>query len=180
LVLKLVQITYPLHPALHTLQKLYEEAFPAEERREFSQLLQLLRQPDIRFYAVMSGEHIAGLCIYWHSHNYYFLEHLAITQALRGQRLGRQVMLWLLEQANGKLVLEVERPIDEDSRRRISFYQQLGFTLHDTFNYQQPPYQKLGQPVPLYLMTSRPVPDENDLLYIADHIRRQVYERFYA
>jgi GNAT superfamily N-acetyltransferase len=178
--LRLVQIKDPKHSALHTLQKLYEEAFPAEERREFSQLLQLLQQPDMHFYALMSGGHIAGLCVYWHLNKYVFLEHLAITPALRGQRLGRQVVLWLLQQANGRLVLEVEKPVDEISRRRISFYQQLGFVLHDTFYYQQPPYQKLGQPVPLYLMTAWPVPDERSLASIADNIRRQVYERFYV
>lgn len=89
-------------------------------------------------------------------------------------------MEWLLTRTSRKLVLEVERPADEPSQRRIRFYKDLhGFTLHDTFDYHQPPYQKEGQAVPLYLMSSAPIADAAELAQITSHIKQQVYERFY-
>ena len=178
--LDLIRLQDRHHPAVTSLQVLYEEAFPAEERRSFSHLLSLLKQPDMHLYILTSKNEVAGLCIYWDLERCCFLEHLAIVPAIRGQGLGQKTMKWLLAKSNKNLVLEVERPRDEVSRKRIRFYQELlGFTLYNTFNYHQPPYQKSGQPVPLYLMSAEPFPDQKELQYVADHIKQQVYERFY-
>lgn len=176
----LLHIKDSRHTAVPALQTLYEEAFPAKERRDFSQLLTLLHQPDMYLYVLRNHDKIAGLCIYWHLDEVYFLEHLAIAPELQGQGFGQYIMQWLLSRTNRKLVLEVERPIDETNRKRIYFYQKLlGFTLHDAFDYHQPPYQKDGQPVPLYLMTALPVADAAGLGQLAEQIKQQVYERFY-
>lgn len=177
---ELIRIQSNYHPAVSALQKIYEAAFPAQERRDFPELLTLLRQPDMYFYIVMSAKEVVGLCIYWKFEDFYFLEHLAIAPAHQGHGLGRQVMQWLLTRCNRKLVLEVERPVDETSRNRIRFYQDLlGFTLHCTIDYHQPPYQERGQPVPLYLMSAEPISEVAEVLQIARHIKQQVYERFY-
>ncbi|RDV14964.1 GNAT family N-acetyltransferase [Pontibacter diazotrophicus] len=168
------------HPAVSALQNIYEAAFPAEERREFSQLLTLLHQPDMFLYMIASAKEVAGLCIYWQLEGFYFLEHLAIDPAHQGHGLGKHVTQWLLTRSSTKLVLEVERPVDETSQRRIRFYQDLhGFTLHNTFDYHQPPYQRGGQPVPLYLMSAEPIADAAELVQVASHIKQQVYERFH-
>ena len=130
--------------------------------------------------AIVSANEVLGFCICWQLKDFYFLEHLAIAPAHQGHGLGRKVMQWVLARTDSKLVLEVERPVDEQSRKRIRFYQELlGFALHNSFEYHQPPYHKGGQPVPLYLMTAAPVADTAELEQIASHIKQQVYERFY-
>ena len=43
-------------------------------------------------------------------------------------------------------------PADEMKRRRVGFYQRLGFALN-AHHYMQPPYTEGGSPVPLLLMT---------------------------
>ncbi|GAB3535870.1 GNAT family N-acetyltransferase [Pontibacter brevis] len=177
---ELIHIRDQSHPAVPTLQKLYEAAFPVEERRDSQQLLGLLHQQDMFVYAVTAADEAMGLCIYWQLEGFYFLEHLAIAPSHQDLGLGRQVMQWLLRKTNRKLLLEVERPTDKISRKRIRFYQKLlGFTLHDTFNYHQPPYQQEGKSVPLYLMSAEAIADTAELLRIASHIKQQVYERFY-
>lgn len=177
----LLRIKDSKHLAVPALQLLYEEAFPAKERREFSQLLTLLQQPDMYLFVMGTTDKVDGLCIYWQLDGFYFLEHFAIAPELRGQGFGQYVMRWLVTRTDWKLVLEVERPVDETSRKRIHFYlKRLGFTLHDAYDYDQPPYQKGGQPVPLYLMTALPVADTADLEQLADQIKQQVYERFYT
>ncbi|MFD2999551.1 GNAT family N-acetyltransferase [Pontibacter toksunensis] len=169
------------HPTVFALQNLYEESFPAKERRHFQQLLTLLSEPDMYFFAVVAAKEVLGLCIYWQLEGFFFLEHLAIEPSHQGCGIGRQVMQWLLARTGKKLVLEVERQEDEQSIKRIQFYQRLlGFTLHSDFDYHQPPYQKGGQPVPLYLMTAEPVAEAAELERIASHIKHRVYERFYS
>lgn len=177
---ELIRIQDSHHPAVSSLQNLYEESFPAKERRDFHQLLTLFNEPDMYFLAIVSAKEVLGLCIYWQLESFCFLEHLAVAPAHQGRGLGRQVVQWLLTQTGRKLVLEVERPVDKQSRKRIRFYQELlDFTLHNSFDYNQPPYQKGGHSVPLYLMTAEPLADTAELKQIASHIKQQVYERFY-
>ncbi len=38
------------------------------------------------------------------------------------------------------MLIEVEKPTDDESRRRISFYEKNGFRLREDINYVQPPY----------------------------------------
>ncbi len=121
----------------------------------------------------------AGFCIHWQFDGFLFVEHLAVEPHLRGQRLGQLLMQWLLQQAQGPLVLEVEHPVDVVSRRRVAFYVQQGLVLYPEFPYQQPPYQRHGQPVPLCLMTA-PLLAADALPALAATIQQQVYIRYYT
>jgi len=172
------RITQRHAPELTSLQQLYEQAFPVQERREFEQLLQLLDEPDMHLDVAVVGTRMAGFYIFWQFESFCFLEHLAIQPDLQGQGFGQQFLQRLLREAGEKLVLEVERPGDETTRRRIRFYEGLGFTLHPGFDYYQPPYRKGQPPVPLYLMTSPPLTDAVALAWLSRVIKQQVYERF--
>ena len=167
------------HQLMAALGQLYEASFPEQERRTMPQLLQLLPEPGMHVHALTLGGQMAGLSIHWLFDDFLFLEHLAIIPPLLGQQLGRQAVQWLQAQTKGPLVLEVEHPVHETSRRRIAFYERSGLILHPDFPYQQPSYQKGGAPVPMHLMTSETVAD-SALHNIAATIRQHVYERFYV
>lgn len=162
------------------LLQLYEEAFPVYERRDSEQLLQLLDLPEIHCYIPTAGNQFAGFYIYWPLDGFWFLEHIAVSPALRGQGFGRQFIQRMLPGAGIKLMLEVERPTDEISRRRIHFYQNVRFTLYADYDYYQPPYRKGESPVPLYLMAAPPLTDTTETALLARSIKQQVYERFYG
>ena len=166
-------------PEVAALQQLYEAAFPVCERREFAQLLQLLGQPAMHFYTATDEGLFVGFYIYWQLQGFCFLEHIAIVPALQGQGYGRQLMQRILRDTGPKLVLEVERPSSALSRRRIRFYQHLGFALHAEHDYYQPPYQHGRQSVPLYLMAAPPLADPAEAAHVSNHIKQAVYERFY-
>ena len=81
----------------------------------------------------------------------------------------------LTGQLKGTVILEVERPEDEMSRRRIGFYERCGFTLCKQ-DYLQPPYRKGGEAVPLYLMFIHTESIDGQYTQIRDEIYREVYQ----
>ncbi|MFT2011243.1 GNAT family N-acetyltransferase [Pontibacter sp. 13R65] len=165
---------------LPAIQTLYEAAFPVEERRRFEQLINLLQEPLMHLQAVVQQNVLAGFLIYWELDNNLFLEHLAVKPQLRGQGVGQHILQWLLQLAYDKQVLlEVEKPTTNLAQKRIQFYQRAGFTLHAHFNYQQPPYERNGQPVPLLLMSKQAI-NTTELSQMAALIREKVYEAFYS
>ncbi|RAU82706.1 GNAT family N-acetyltransferase [Pontibacter arcticus] len=161
---------------LPALQNLYESAFPKYERRDFTDLLELLPNKAMHIYVAVLDDVFAGFCIFWHLDDFVFLEHLAVVEELRGRQIGQQLIKWLSAQTNQQIILEVEMPTNEDSRRRITFYKRLGFILHQEVKYEQPPYVKEGSPVPM-LLFSRYQPESKFILgsYIKE-IEAQVYK----
>ena len=107
--------------------------------------------------------------------NALFVEHFASAEELRGKGVGSAVMNSLLEQSGDSLVvLEVEPPEDELSRRRVQLYRRLGFTLNDG-SYFQPPFYGNPKPLPLMLMSTRPL-SASEFASTAASIHRNVYK----
>jgi len=68
----------------------------------------------------------------------------------------------------------VEPPEDELSRRRVQLYRRLGFTLNDG-SYFQPPFYGNPKPLPLMLMSTRPL-SASEFASTAASIHRNVYK----
>lgn len=169
------------HPHYPFVEELLHQSFPLEERRDDEDQR---RNTDTneRFYCYLltdtdeSGkEELIGLITVWKLDGFYYAEHLATSPQVRNRGYGRQVMEALKAHlSDNPIILEVERPEDEMSRRRIGFYQRCGFQLC-TQDYHQPPYREGGEGLPLYLMYAGA--DEIDSRYpqIRDEIYRNVY-----
>ena len=71
-------------------------------------------------------------------------------------------------------LLEVEKPVDEWSRRRIGFYQRCGFCLCEK-EYVQPSYRKGGETLPMFLMYAGTETIDKEFESIRDEIYRKVY-----
>ncbi|QCR22783.1 GNAT family N-acetyltransferase [Pontibacter sp. SGAir0037] len=162
------------------LKQLYETAFPASERRDFGVLLELLQEPAMYLHAVILKGNIVGLIVHWKWEDILYLEHLAIVSGMRGRGIGQQAMEWLLKHNQQVCILEVEKPEDEASEKRIAFYKRLGFRLHSEFNYAQPPYRRGEKAVLMLLMSKPAVPAVTELPQLASLIREQVYEKYYS
>lgn len=138
---------------LETIGELYISAFPAEERREFTQLQELLHQAQCEFHKVFCGDTLAGFCIFWQFDAFLFLEHFAIEPELRGQKIGEQVLTLLKEMHPKPIILEVEPATDVNSVRRIKFYERNGYYLLPV-KYRQPSYDGIKPSLDLHLMSS--------------------------
>jgi RimJ/RimL family protein N-acetyltransferase len=103
-----------------------------------------------------------------------YVEHFAIDETARNGGFGAVAMKQFIEQATHPVVLEVELPTDELSRRRIGFYERLGF-IPDSHAYQQPPYNKGDSWLPMQLMAYGRI----DLGERFDDIKACLYKEVY-
>ena len=156
---------------------LYTTSFPERERRDIKALEIVLA--DKRFHAVkfVINNGFAALMFYWQLNKLVFLEHLAVSENIRGKGYGKHMMEWLLKLSVPHFLLEVEHPFDNDSQRRIAFYERSGFSTNH-YEYFQPPYRATDDPLPLLLM-SRPEIDSVDTFrLLMRQVHEVVYDRF--
>ena len=72
------------------------------------------------------------------------------------------------------MILEVERPTNKKTEKRIHFYEKLGFFLNK-FNYIIPKLNPDTKMLPLYLMTKKPL-TKIEFEEIRDIIHTQIYK----
>lgn len=136
---------------LLAIKDLYESSFPPEERREHGQLVQLLSNPRCHINHIYQNNSLIGLITFWDFNEFVYIEHFAIMPYLQGKGIGKQVVHNLLNSIAKPLLLEVEPPLDDQSKRRIKFYSELGFKLLNRV-YVQPSYDGVKPSVELRLM----------------------------
>lgn len=143
--------TAPLYPAF---KSIYEESFPASERREPGAQAAAFADPRYRLDAWMDGGLIVGLMGWWDFGDFRYIEHVAVAPGARSGGYGSRIMRAWLDQSDLPAYLEIERVVDETTRRRRDFYLRLGF-VENPMEHIQPPYQGGGQGVPMHIL-SRP------------------------
>lgn len=126
--MELIEISSPKHQLFARAMKLYTEAFPPVERREYSDHLIALNSKDFHMCAICHEQNFAGIVFYWEWPEYIYLEHLAIAQDMRCKGLGGMVIK-TLEQKNKTIVLEMEPPENNEieKKNRLIFYENRGF-----------------------------------------------------
>ena len=160
-------------------EKLYCDAFPAEERRPFDHFLlepdDKLRGPYLHIILLSKGitDKFAGLLTTWQFDDFVYIEHLATMPGLRGSGIGTSVIEGLRGRVGCPLVLEAEHPSADNpmAARRLAFYDRLGFDVIDS-GYIQPPYGPGLPEVPLRLLADS---TDLDAAEVARTLHREVY-----
>lgn len=147
------QIESQASPYWDSLALVYHTSFPIDEQRPIADIIRLIEH-DQRFitYALTdaAGAFI-GMLTTWHFDLFVYIEHFAITPALRSQGFGSKALKTYIATQQKNIVLEVEPPTDAITQRRIQFYQRCGLTLYN-HPYIQPAYTPDRNPVSLRLM----------------------------
>lgn len=163
------------HPWLPLVERTYTESFPEEERRAFPLLLDLLADsPYFRLYLLTVKGQYVGFITVWQFERFTYVEHFAIDPVARSGGIGAAAMRQQLEQVQQPVVLEVEPPEDDLTRRRVGFYERLGFVL-DEHPYQQPPYREGDPWLDLRLMYFGIM----DFAPLYEEVREQIYKQVY-
>ncbi len=154
--------------------KIYEEAFPYDERRSLSQQKGLLDNPLYHFNCLHAGGQLAGFIAWWKLDGFVFIDHFAIDKKQRGNGLGQKFLEKFISDQSLYTVLEVEKPSSVQAKKRIAFYQRLGFHLNE-YDYLQPPFSEDKNPVPLLLMSHPASLDGDGFLKTKSELYRVVY-----
>jgi len=157
-------------------EDIYLASFPEEERRPWNDLSEGLLSGKIHLEAVRGDDgNIVGFATVWRFPEFVYIEHLAVDGKVRGLGVGGRLLDSIAEREAVPVVVEVEpASTGEDAVRRIAFYERHGFGGYPAFEYIQPPYASGLPSVPLMLMTSKPV-GENQLKFISSTLHNLVY-----
>lgn len=133
--------------------ELYLSAFPENERRSLDYHTETMTKKQFHCDVVLDSDEPIGILFWWNLSDFIFVEHLATSPKVRGKGYGNKILEELISSSKKPILLEVEHPENELSRRRIGFYERTGFVLN-THPYRHPSYQQTeGEFVDLMVMT---------------------------
>ena len=145
--------------------KIMERSFPVEEMRCYEGQKALLERDDYKIKMYTHEEKVAGFCAYYELDGVLYIEHLAANPEVRGLGIGTKLVEEILSETEEIVILEVEPPVDEITKRRIRFYEKLGFHLNPHYHFQ-PPLNKDTEGVELKMMSfPREISDEEQKAY---------------
>lgn len=153
---------------------LLEEAFPVTELRIKADQRNLLQEEKYYLYGVRKNGEFAAVFATWEIDDFLYIEHFAVKKEYRNGGYGGNLLDTLLEEKGRPMVLEVEVPEDEMTRRRIRFYERHGLVYND-YPYLQPPMRKGQEMLPLRFMTKPAAIDEKTY----ERYRTQIYKFVY-
>ena len=154
-------------------EALLTASFPRDEYRAIDeQRKNVESNPQFHFNILCEGDTPIGLLSYWQFDGYIYVEHFATHPTVRNRGFGRESLQQLIKE-HRNIVLEVERPTDDTTRRRVAFYRRCGLTLCEK-DYTQPAYRADSNEVPMLLMYHG-IDLENNFEKIKSDIHREVY-----
>ena len=116
----LERVTSPDHPCYGAALALYRVSFPFHEQRAAPSQARILREGDYHFTLLRDGDAFVGLLLFWEAGGFRYIEHFCIRPELRNRRYGQRALA-LLAADGVPLLLEIDPPVDELSRRRKGF-----------------------------------------------------------
>lgn len=154
--------------------QLYEGSFPKCETRTERDQTDAMRDPQFYAMGIWEPGNVTGLLFYWYNGDFCYVEHFATMPSVRGKGYGAQCLEKLCETYR-PVILEIEVPVDEMTRRRQGFYERSGFHVSG-FQHSHPPY-RLGDAPHELIALSYPAPltpalDEAFLAYRKNYVMR--------
>lgn len=132
---------------------LYNSSFPLIEKRNLEQQMKAFRNTYFNLLSFYKDDKYIGFLSFWNFPSYVYLEHFAINEDLRGVGYGAEILSELIKETNKVIILEIDPIDDENSRRRLSFYNKMGFIQND-FDYKVQSYQNKEEFYELIIMSS--------------------------
>lgn len=132
--------------------ELYENAFPLEERRLLDSQIKLFTNSKYHFDIIIEDITFIGFILWWEFDDLRFVEYFATVEHLRNKGFGKLILDQFIKKDQNPILLEVELPTTEMKKRRIHFYERLGFHLNN-HSYEIPPMHDGFPALELLIMT---------------------------
>ncbi len=151
---------------------LYESAFPKEERRDIDEQQRAMKNKDYHFDLITDNGSFCGIMLYWETDNLIFLEHFAVLPELRGKGVGK-CALEILKGKNKPILLEIEPPEDEITKRRYEFYKRNGFIMNP-YHHIQAKYHLGDEDLELKIMSYPYIISEEGYRKFYEYMTREI------
>jgi GNAT superfamily N-acetyltransferase len=148
--------------------ELYESSFPLEERRQFDSQVKLFKNEKYNFDVLIKEGVFIGFLMWWEFDNLRFIEYFSTVQHIRNQGLGKRIIEKFIKRSQKRILLEVELPESDIQRRRINFYERLGFQLNAHY-YEVPPMHEGFSALELRIMSFPNSISEKDVRNFIEH-----------
>ncbi|MCD8418041.1 GNAT family N-acetyltransferase [Tenacibaculum finnmarkense genomovar finnmarkense] len=132
--------------------KLYQEAFPVEERRLLETQINILKNSIYHFDVILHQNKFIGFLLWWNFETLNFIDHFATVSAHRNKGFGKKIIENFIKNNQKLVLLEVELPDTEINKRRIQFYERVGFHLNSHY-YETPDLSNNEKVFQLLLMS---------------------------
>lgn len=152
--------------------KLYQISFPDHEQREKYSQEKILKDDEYHFSLVYDDDAFVGLVLYWEQEQFIYIEHFCILPEMRNRQYGQKTLA-LLEKQGKTLILEINPPKDDISKRRKGFYERCGFTEND-FAHIHPPYHETNEGHHLIIMTCPKQISQDIFDRFSDYLKNKV------
>lgn len=158
---------------------LLENSFPEIERRKYDNQKELFNNELYKVVGYKNKENeVVAFIAFWSFLDFNFIEHFAVKENLRGKGLGSVLLGEYIKSDIKSIILEVELPQDNISKKRIEFYKKIGFKLND-YKYMQPPLEEGNELLPLKIMSFKNYLEKDDFDIKVRNIYREVYNLKY-
>ncbi len=132
--------------------KLYEDAFPFEERRPLDSQSKVLQNDNYHFEVLIDKDQFIGFILWWDFETHKYIDHFATALEQRNKGIGKLILNKFIDSDDKPIILEVELPTSNINERRIKFYERVGFKLNQ-HHYEIPPLKEDELPLQLLVMS---------------------------
>ena len=134
-------------------KSLYDVSFPVFELRSSAQQEAAFADRHYRLFAFTDAGVFVGFISCWMFQEYCYVEHFAVSAALRGKGYGSRLLNSFVEAAPDIVVLEIDPVVDDVAEARWRFYKRCGFH-QNPYPHRHPAYDSAFQPHPLVVLSS--------------------------
>lgn len=149
--------------------------FPTKEIKEYNYMKDTFYAGHYQVLTLKKDHQIVGIMSFYQHDDFRFIDYFAIDGALKGNGMGSKMLQYFIGLDDQMVILEVEHPENEQSERRIGFYQRNGLYLNDQFNYFVPPVRNLKHRLYFHLMSSKRELDNIEFEKYYPQILKMVY-----
>ena len=146
----------------HKAWELYEDAFPIEERRSLNKQTHVIKNSNYHFDIMLDNDKLIGFLLWWNFEKVRYIDHFATSIEQRNKGFGKQILENFINTSEKLVLLEVELPNSSMNKRRIKFYERIGFKLNLHY-YEVPPLMEGYKHFQLLLMSYPTFMTERDV-----------------
>lgn len=152
--MEMIRIDSTEHPLYAAFKEVYTGSFPVFEQRTEAQQRAAFKDAAYRLTAYTENGTLTGFIAYWIFEDYMYIEHFAMSPALRGNGYGSRALNDFISGNPRTVLLEIDPVTDAVSAARLRFYERCGFCTNE-YRHIHPPYREGYAGHPLVVLSSR-------------------------